>query len=46
MSEKGKKKHAVYEARQEKKAKHIVNGIFIALIILAIIIVVLFSINT
>ncbi|HIV83726.1 MAG TPA: hypothetical protein H9992_04060 [Candidatus Prevotella intestinigallinarum] len=36
MSDKGKARRAAYEAQQEKKAKRVVNWIFVALVLLAI----------
>ena len=36
MSEKGKARRAAYEERQERKAKKIVNWIFVVLVLLAI----------
>ncbi len=36
MSDKGKARRAAYEAQQEKKARRVVNWIFIVLVLLAI----------
>ena len=37
MSDKGKARRAAYEAQQEKKARSVVNGIFIVLVLLAVV---------
>ncbi len=36
MNEKAKARREAYEAKQEKKARKVVNGIFIALVALAV----------
>ena len=41
----GRRNKEVYEKRQQEKANNVIKGIFIALIVLALISMVLFAVN-